>query len=149
MIATWYLWLLAALVLGILEFFVSGFFVMAFAVGCLAAALTAAAGLALQLQLLAFGAGTLAAFALARPFLLRVLAPAGSTPTNVQALLGRRGVVSQPIDTRSQDGRVVVDGEDWRAVSREADTLPPGTAVRVVAVEGTRLVVVRSPEGDR
>src|SRR5213076_2955211 len=61
--------------------------------------------------------------------------------TNVDALLGRVGVVSERIDPASGRGRIVVEGEDWRAASLMDTALEQGARVIVVRVEGTTLFV--------
>ncbi len=53
-------------------------------------------------------------------------------------LIGKIGTVKSPL---SPDGIVHVEGEEWTAVSATGETLPTGTAVRVVGVQGLRLQV--------
>jgi membrane-bound serine protease (ClpP class) len=59
-------------------------------------------------------------------------------------LVGRRGTVRTPLDP---DGIVWVAGEMWTAVTDEGP-LAAGEPVEVVAAEGLRLRVRRSPEDD-
>jgi membrane protein implicated in regulation of membrane protease activity len=91
---------------------------------------------------LAFAAGTLLSLVGVRPFLLRHLNPAGrEIRTNVDALAGKVGIVSARIDPATGKGRVLVEGEDWRAAALMDAPLEPGTRVMVVRVEGTTLYV--------
>jgi membrane-bound serine protease (ClpP class) len=55
-----------------------------------------------------------------------------------ESLVGRSGVVRSPL---SPLGTVQVAGELWSAKSEGGETLPVGTRVRVVRVEGVHLVV--------
>jgi membrane protein implicated in regulation of membrane protease activity len=91
---------------------------------------------------LTFAAGTLLSLVGIRPFLLRYLHPRGTEiRTNVDALAGRVGIVSERIDPATGKGRVLVEGEDWRAASLMDAALEPGTRVMVVRVEGATLYV--------
>ena len=74
------------------------------------------------------------------------LAPAGrsdvlSDTIDYDALAGRVGIVSERIDPATGKGRVLVEGEDWRAASLMDAALEPGTRVMVVRVEGATLYV--------
>jgi membrane protein implicated in regulation of membrane protease activity len=51
------------------------------------------------------------------------------------------GIVSERIDPATGKGRVLVEGEDWRAASLMDTALEPGTRVMVVRVEGATLYV--------
>jgi len=61
--------------------------------------------------------------------------------TNVDALIGRIGTVSERIDPVTGKGRVLVEGEDWRGASIMDTPIDAGDRVMVVRVEGTTLFV--------
>jgi membrane protein implicated in regulation of membrane protease activity len=63
--------------------------------------------------------------------------------TGVDALLGKTGIVLERIGPKAQQGRVKVEGEDWRGASVDDAVLEPGTRVTVIQVDGTTLVVER------
>jgi membrane-bound serine protease (ClpP class) len=65
--------------------------------------------------------------------------------TGEELLIARQGVVRAPLDPV---GAVWVAGELWTAVADDGP-LAEGEPVEVVAVEGLRLRVRRTPEGDR
>src|SRR6266581_2527266 len=67
----------------------------------------------------------------------------GSIAAGVVSLVlaGRVGIVSERIDPGTGKGRVVVEGEDWRAAALMDAPLEPGTRVMVVRVEGATLYV--------
>ncbi len=54
---------------------------------------------------------------------------------------GKVGIVSERVDPVTGKGRVLVEGEDWRAASLMDAALEPGTRVMVVRVEGATLYV--------
>jgi membrane protein implicated in regulation of membrane protease activity len=112
------------------------------AVGALAAGLVALVLPGVLAPALTFAAGTLLSLLGIRPFLLRRLHPIGSEiKTNVDALAGKLGIVSERIDPGTGKGRVLVEGEDWRAAALMDVPLEPGTRVMVVRVEGATLYV--------
>ncbi|PYP52639.1 MAG: NfeD family protein [Gemmatimonadetes bacterium] len=138
----WQVWFIAALLLFVAEMIAPGFWLLSVAVGSLAAGLVSLVLPGVVAPALAFAAGTLLSLVGVRPFLLRVLHRAGrDIRTNVDALAGKVGIVSARIDPTTGKGRVLVEGEDWRAASLMDAPLEPGTRVMVVRVEGTTLYV--------
>jgi membrane protein implicated in regulation of membrane protease activity len=138
----WQVWLVAALLLFVAEMIAPGFWLLSVAVGSLAAGVVSLVAPGVLAPSLTFAAATVLSVVGLRPLLLRRLHPAGhDIKTNVDALAGRVGVVSERIDPRTGKGRVVVEGEDWRAASLMDAPLEPGTRVMVVRVEGATLYV--------
>lgn len=139
----WHLWVIAGILLVVAEMFTPGFVAAAFAVGALAAAVPAFLGAGPTWQIAAFAAGTLAAFVGARPFVLRHLSPRGDGyASNVDGLIGRDGTVVEVPPGPAPAARVLVSGEDWRAVSASGAPLKNGERVTVVGVDGNKLVVL-------
>jgi membrane protein implicated in regulation of membrane protease activity len=135
-------WFVAALLLFVAEMMAPGFWLLSVAVGALAAGLVALVLPGVLAPALTFAAGTLLSLLGIRPFLLRHLHPTGSEiKTNVDALAGKLGIVSERIDPGTGKGRVMVEGEDWRAAALMDVPLEPGTRVMVVRVEGATLYV--------
>jgi membrane protein implicated in regulation of membrane protease activity len=138
----WQVWFVAALLLFVAEMIAPGFWLLSVAVGALAAGLVALVLPGVLAPALTFAAGTLLSLLGIRPFLLRHLHPTGSEiKTNVDALAGKLGIVSERIDPATGKGRVIVEGEDWRAAALMDVPLEPGTRVMVVRVEGATLYV--------
>ncbi|PYO66089.1 MAG: hypothetical protein DMD69_15040 [Gemmatimonadetes bacterium] len=138
----WQVWLVTALLLFVAEMLAPGFWLLSVAVGCVLAGVVSLVLPGFLAPLLSFAAGTLLSLVGVRPFLLRhIHPPSHEIKTNVDALVGRVGVVSERIDPSTGRGRVVVEGEDWRGTSLMDTVLEPGTRVMVVRVEGTTLYV--------
>ena len=138
----WQAWLVAALLLFVAEMLAPGFWLLSVAVGCLAAGVVSLVVPGALVPALSFAAGTLLSLVGIRPLLLRHLHPSGSAiRTNVDALAGKVGIVSQRVDPVTGKGRVLVEGEDWRAASLMDAALEPGTRVMVVRVDGATLYV--------
>jgi membrane protein implicated in regulation of membrane protease activity len=138
----WQVWFVAALLLFVAEMIAPGFWLLSVAVGSLAAGIVSLILPGVLAPTLTFAAGTLLSLVGVRPFLLRRLHPGGrDIKTNVDALAGRVGIVSERIDPSTGKGRVVVEGEDWRAAALMDTLLEAGTRVMIVRVEGATLYV--------
>src|SRR5438034_5488985 len=138
----WQVWLVAALRLFVAEMLAPGFWLLSVAVGCLTAGVVSLVVPGAIVPALSFAAGTLLSLVGVRPFLLRHLHPSGTAiRTNVDALAGKVGVVSERIDPGTGKGRVLVEGEDWRGAARIDTGRETATRVMVVRVEGATLYV--------
>jgi membrane protein implicated in regulation of membrane protease activity len=137
----WHWWAGIALVLLIAEIFVPGFFLLCLGIGCAAASITAAFGAGASVQLIAFSALSLIAFFTIRPVLMKQFWKDGGVKTNVDALIGQRGKVSQDFDPGLRLGRVAVGGDDWRAECVNDHPLRIGDLVKVVRVESNTVIV--------
>ncbi len=142
------IWLATAAIFGIGEMLMAGsFFLLPFALGALAAALVAALVSTPFWSWLAFLVGSFASFVAMRPFARRLDA---TTPDvsgiGSNRLVGAVGVVLSPIPATPGDaGMVRVGAEEWRADTPPGVALSAGTKVRVLEVQGTRLLVERVP----
>jgi membrane protein implicated in regulation of membrane protease activity len=141
-VTDWQLWLLAAFGLMIAEMIAPGFWLMSVAVGCFAAAVAGFLPFDLSVQVMTFAGGTVASLALLRPLLVRRFHH-GGVRTNMDALIGKTAIVTQRLGPQGQTGRLLVEGEDWRALSVDDAAVEPGTRVIVVEVDGATLKVER------
>lgn len=143
--ADYHLWLLAAMILLIVEMLTAGFFAGSVVSGSVVAALAAYFGGSPVLQLLGAACGTLVCLLTIRPVVLRS-AGTRSLPTGADALPGRVGYVVVEIDGKAETGRVRVGAEDWRARTEDSEVLPVGTCVIIQTVEGVTLIVTPQVE---
>ena len=135
-------WVVAALVLFIVEMFTSGFSVICLAIGALGGAAASLLDWSLEIQLLVFAVVSFVALIAVRPILKRLFFRKGEkVQTNVDAIIGKRGVVCVEIEADDDNGRVMIDGLDWRAKSDNNEPLPVGTKVEVVERDSVILTV--------
>jgi len=140
----WLIWFLAAIALIVAEMLTTGFWMACLAVGCAVAGLVGLVPFAgAALQTIAFAVTSLASMVGLRPVMLRhfQLGPGAGVRTGVDALLGKRGIVLERIDPVSRQGRVKVEGEDWRGASVDDTPIEAGAQITVIQVDGTTLVV--------
>jgi len=137
----WQLWAVVAVICLIMELTAGDFFIICFSIGAFFAAIVAALGGGIYLQLVAFAVFTLISLFWVRPFAKRYLHKGEDTRvSNADALMGRQGRV---VETVKADGfgRVQIDGDIWKAVTNEAQDITSGTNVRVVGRESTIITV--------
>ena len=138
------IWLIAAIVLVILEVATAGFGVICFAIGAGFAALVAGLGASVTWQIVVFAIVSLLTFIFLRPVVMRFLDKRSKdVKTNADALVGRKGIVSERIDAAQHTGRVAIDGDDWKAVSEDGSVIEKGTPVEIVKLDSI-IVTVRS-----
>jgi membrane protein implicated in regulation of membrane protease activity len=137
----WHWWAAAGILLFIAEIFVPGFFLLCLGVGAAGASMVAALGLGSSAQLIAFSAFSLLSFFTIRPLLMKRMWKGSEVKTNMDALVGQRGKVTQEFDPALRLGRVAAAGDDWRAECTNDTALRIGDLVEVVRVESNTLVV--------
>ena len=142
----WHIWVIVALALVVAEMFNGDFWLVCLGLGALLAAAVSLVIPGLIPGVLAFSVGSFISLMGVRPALLRRFHALPTLRTNVDALSGRVGVVTEAIEPGTGRGRVLVEGEDWRGASLDETALPAGTKVSVVRVDGTQLVVEKEPE---
>lgn len=134
--------MVAAVIFFILEMFTPSFFMACIGIGCVAGSVSALLGGGTIAQLLFFSLATLAAFLGVRPLAKRYLyRKKEDVRTNVDSLVGRTARVSERIDPATGQGRVLVDGDDWKAASEGGIAIEKGEQVEIVKVDSVTLVV--------
>jgi len=134
-------WLIAAVLLFILEVITPGFVLANLALGAMGAAAVAALDGGMIAQVTAFCIVCLVSFFTVRPFMQRVaFKNAASARSGVDALVGAIGLVREAI-TMPLGGRIVVQGDDWHAISEDGKSIDAQSSVEILRVESTTLVV--------
>lgn len=136
-----YWWTIIGIAGFIIEIFSPGFFAGSLAIGAFCAAIVSLFTDAVEYQLLAMAVGSLLAFFLIRPLWKKYLFNSEDIKSNADALIGKKGVVSQTIDEINNTGRVAIDGDDWRAVSENYVVIEKGEHVEVTDRDSIILTV--------
>jgi len=141
-IEIWHIWIIAAVLLFILEIFTPAFLAASLAIGCIFAGIVSSMDFGIKIQLLAFSIGTLVSFIGIRPFILKYgHRKSGDLKTNVDALIGKTGKVTVTIDNSKNQGRIIFEGDDWRAETENDEILNVGERVEILKVNSTILTV--------
>jgi len=132
--------MIAAAVLTAGEVATLGFLLGPLALAAGVAALVAAAGLGVEVQVAVFIVASVASLAILRPIARRHMHTPPQIRTGTAALVGARAVVLERVD--ADGGQVKLGGEVWSARAYDEDrVLEPGTRVEVLKIEGATALV--------
>lgn len=133
-------WLLAAVIFGVAESATVVLVSIWMAVGAVAAAIAAAFGQNLMVQILIFLVVSAILLVLTAP-LSRKFRSKKMESTNADRLIGQEGVVLVPIDAIENKGQVKVLGQIWSASAVDGTAIAQGAKVIVESIEGVRVIV--------
>ncbi len=139
----WQIWVIAALILIIVEIFTSGFAIACLSAGCFMSAIGASLDLSFAWQIGLFALGSFLAFIFIRPVVIRMMNKKSDNnmiTTNTDNLIGRRAVVTEKIESDGF-GRIKVDGDDWKARMEDDSEAEIGEKVTIVSQESVILTV--------
>lgn len=111
-----------------------------FAAGALVAGIVALLNGALWLQITLFLLVSCALLAALFPLVKKYLRPS-IEKTNVDAVIGSRGYVTEDIDNLQAVGQVKLGGMYWTARAAKGEKIPSGTLVEVDRIEGVKAFV--------
>lgn len=134
-------WLVLMIILLVIEGVVPGLVSIWFALGALAALLSAIVGAPIWLQIVWFLLISVVSLILTRP-LAKKYVNSKTTPTNADMLIGQECVVTEAIDNVLGLGAVTVGGKVWTARTENPDIKAAvGQTMTVVRIEGVKLIV--------
>lgn len=118
---------------------------MWFAAGALVAMVASLLGAQLWLQLVLFMSVSGLFLLLLRPLVRKHFTPK-LVRTNVDAVVGKEGIVTERIDNLREHGTVKLGGMTWTARSTADTPIPEGTQIRVDRIEGVKVYVSPAEE---
>lgn len=134
------LWLVLMIVFILIEVSTVSMVSIWFASGALTALIASLCKAPLWLQIVLFAVVSAALLLALRPLARKYFTPR-LTKTNVDAVVGTEGLVTQRIDNLSASGSVKLGGVEWSARSTSGAPLEEGTRIRVDRVEGVKVFV--------
>lgn len=117
-----------------------------FAAGALVALIAALLGAGVGIQIVLFLVVSLLCMAAVRPLARRHLNNKVE-PTNADRAIGAEAQVTEDIDNIHGKGAVIIRGVTWTARSEDGASIPAGTMVKVLRIEGVKVFVERIPAG--
>jgi membrane protein implicated in regulation of membrane protease activity len=138
----WQLWTLIGVICLILELTSGDFFIMCFSIGAFITAIVAAFVPSFTAQIIVFAVASLLCLLFVRPLALKYFHRKDEDrPSNVDAMVGRNGVVTDEIPAQGY-GRVKIDGDSWKACGENDIAIEKGTRVKVTAINSTIITVI-------
>lgn len=134
------IWLIILAVMIVIEIATLGLTTIWFGIGAVGAAVVSWMGYGIWVQLAVFAVLSVAAMALCRPFAVKYLNK-DKEKTNIDDVIGKTVIVSKKIENETATGEVLLNGIEWTARSEDGRVIPEGEKVTVVSVEGVKLIV--------
>jgi len=135
------IWLIIFVACIIVEIATMGLATIWFAGGSLVAAVAAAVGAPVWLQVILFFAVSLVLLYFTRPIAVKYFNK-DRVKTNVESLIGRQAIVISDISNLHGTGQVTVGGQEWSARSvNENQEIKVGAVVVIRAISGVKLMV--------
>lgn len=134
-------WLIAGLLLLILEIFTPAFFAAALAVGCFITAVFSFLGASPEISWLIFSVVSIITVIYLRP-MAKKMYQGKQLKTNAEAMIGRTAVAETDINSLQPEGYVKLDGVSWKAILADSSTsVFKGDHVKIVGYESIVLKV--------
>lgn len=138
-------WLALLIIFAIAEAATVGLTSVWFAIGSLGALICALLGGNIWLQIAIFIVLSVVCLVALRPLAKKYLNNRVE-PTNADRVIGQEAQVTQAIDNIQGSGAVTIGGITWTARSEHDTPIPAGTMVRVLRIEGVKVIVEKSKE---
>jgi membrane protein implicated in regulation of membrane protease activity len=136
----WVIWAIGAGVLAAGEVLTLGLFLGPIAIAAVLAAIVAAAGGPVELQVAVFALASAGSLAFIRPIAKRHMRTPARLRSGTAALVGTRATVLERVD--GERGQVKIGGEIWTARAYdEDDVFEPGSRVDVMKIDGATALV--------
>lgn len=132
-------WLVLVIIFAVLEGQTLGLTSIWFSIGSLGGLIASMLGLPIMGQIIVFLIVTAVMLIYTRPIVKKNL-KVGSVKTNVNALIGLEGIVTEPILTHTY-GQVKLKGQIWTAKSIDGDEICVDSEVEIIAIEGVKVIV--------
>lgn len=140
------IWLGIAIFLIIVEITTLGLTTIWFAGGAFVAGIAALFHIEFQFQIILFLAISLLLLFFTRPVAIKYLNNK-ITRTNVDSLIGTRGMILIEVNNHKEQGKVRLDGMEWTArAETDGEIIPVDALVEVVKIDGVKAIVKRSEQ---
>ncbi len=137
------LWLVIAVVLGIIEALTLSLMTIWFAIGALFAIIAAMFGIPFFYQVVVFIVTSSVLLYFTKPIIKKFL-KVKNVKTNADKVVGEKGVVIEKIDSGNGTGQVKVGGQVWSAKSIDGQAIAVDEMIEVQEISGVKLIVKRS-----
>ena len=135
------IWLVAMIVLIIVEAMVPGLVSIWFALGALAALISALLNAPVWLQIVWFLVVSILALVLTKP-LVKKIQSGRIQATNADAVIGKECLVVEEVNNVLGTGAVTVDGKTWTARNIDDKAVSKAGEVKIVEkIEGVKLII--------
>lgn len=132
-------WLAAMVLFSVIEATTLGLATIWFAAGAFVSVIAAILNFSIPVQIGLFIVVSLALLAFTRPILVEHLR-VGRHKTNLDVIIDSIGLVTKDIEP-FKVGQIKVNGQIWTATTEDKNTITKDTKVKVIKIEGVKLIV--------
>ena len=135
----WQVWLIIAGLFFVGEMITVGFLVFWFGVGALIAMVVSFFTSNIIIQTTVFIISSAFLLLITKPFVKKFV-DVKSTNTNAFSIIGKKAFVIKEINSHSI-GQIKINGEVWSAETENNETIPEGSEVEIVRINGVKAIV--------
>lgn len=135
------LWIAIIVIMAVIEALTLGLTTIWFAGGGIVAAIFAALGAPVVVQVILFLVVSILLLYFTRPIAVKAFNKT-RTLTNSEGLVGKHAYVTEEIDNIKATGKVKIDGMEWTARTKADGTvISVGSLISVISIEGVKAIV--------
>jgi len=135
----WHIWLIAAGVFLIAEIITTGFLIFWLSIGALFAMVVSFLTSSIVIQTTIFVITSILLIFATKPLINKISSK--KVATNYCSLNGKKAIVIQDIDSINGTGQIKIAGEIWSAKAENDISIPKGTEVIILGIEGVKAIV--------
>lgn len=139
------IWLSVFVLCLIIEIITLGLTSIWFTGGALLAMVIALVKGPLWLQILVFLVTSIVLMIFTRPIAMKYFNK-NRIKTNVETMAGKRAIVTETVDNLKGTGKIVTDGMEWTARSKEDSIIEEGSVVTVIEIQGVKAIIRKGEE---
>lgn len=133
-------WIIAVIVFAVLEAVTYQLVSVWFAIGAVGGLIAHLLGYNFNVQMIVFLLLTVIALCCLRPLSLKRFKPKG-LKTNIDNLIGKEVLITEPVDNIAGRGKGNVNGMTWTVRSTDGSSIPEHTKAKIEKIEGVKLIV--------
>ena len=137
----WYIWLILAGIFAIAEIVTPSFLIIWLSAGSLCSMVTSFFTDNIMIQTAVFVISSAIFICFTRPLAKKLTKKDKDIVTNAFAIVGKKAVVIEDINSTFGTGQIMVDGEVWSAKCEGDEIIPKDTEVFILAIDGVKAVV--------
>lgn len=138
-----FIWLGIAIILGIVELLTFNLTTIWMAISAVICFILHLSGFSLLIQIIVFFSLSVILIIFTKPFVSKYL-KIGQEKTNIDAIIGKEGIVLEDINNLKGTGLVKISGQNWTARSLDDDyIIESNSLVYVNKIEGVKVIVAK------
>lgn len=139
------IWLIILVVCLVIEIGTLGLTTIWFAGGAILSFIIALLKGPLWLQILVFLIASIVLLIFTRPVAMKYFNK-NRIKTNVETMAGKKAIVTEQVDNLKGTGKIVTDGMEWTARSKDDTVIEEGSVVTVLEVQGVKAIIKKGEE---